>query len=111
MSKESEKFADLPDKFVRKRHEYVRELKDGDWMVYRVKPEIGPHWWEIIRAKRIPAREMFGRLVSAHLAYPGDETWGVRGWTVMAREGYDAVLEKLRKKQKEYRKEGVCNES
>jgi hypothetical protein len=51
--------------------------------------------YEVVKIQKYPETEIFGNLVPAHEAMPGDEQWGKRGWTYTSKEKAFKKFEEL----------------
>jgi hypothetical protein len=55
-----------------------------------------PHvTYEVVRIQNEPEREMFGNVIPAHEAMPGNELWGQQGWTFTSEEKAWAKFKEL----------------
>lgn len=78
----------LPLTFTKNTFFYEQVLRDGQIAIYKQrlnatadKPARGCLAYEVIKMRQIPESEMFGKVVEAHEAAPGNEQWGTLGWT------------------------------
>lgn len=77
----------LPTTFTAKRFEFTQLVRNESWAVYRKRlptwPE-GTFSWEVIHIGRQKETQWKDVTFPARETYPGDELFGVRGWTHMS---------------------------
>jgi len=76
---------------------YELVTRHGDLAIFkqRLRPGVGCLAYEVIRIKKVKECTMFGRIVEAHEATPGNEEWGLHGFTLPTIETARAKLKEL----------------
>ena len=62
---------------------YEQVTRHGHFAIFkqRLRPGEGCLAYEVIRVKQVPECTICGKLIEAHEAAPGNEEWGVLGFT------------------------------
>lgn len=87
----------LPTDFTRLAFRYRQVERIGDLAIYH-QTEGGSHRsYEVVKVRRMPERNIKGRVLEAGEVYPRSERWGIDGWSCPTLERARAKLAELQK--------------
>jgi hypothetical protein len=90
----------LATEFKKEGYNFRQIERGGDVAVFaKSKSPVGAVSFEVVRIRRVPEMEMFGRVIAAHEALPSAEHWGLYGFTYADKV---RALRKLRELAQQY---------
>lgn len=96
-----ETFRTLPTKMTHSGMELKQIKREGDFAIYSKGKEGKIYGYEVVRIRKSPGGEMFGKMIPPGELYPGNEQFGTYGWYFNDLPSADTRFQRLIQKFKE----------